>query len=71
MISQFKPISRTAYGKTSIKQKQQIKCTSSFGMGGDWSHVGHISESGTEPWWLSWSLLEFISRILKKSKNQF
>jgi hypothetical protein len=33
MIAQFKHISRTAYGKTSMKQKQQIKCTSSFGMG--------------------------------------
>lgn len=69
MISEFKPISKTAYGKTSIKQKQQIKCTSSFGMRGDWSHVGHISESGTEPWWLSWRLLEFISRILKNVKD--
>jgi hypothetical protein len=69
MISEFKPISRTAYGKTSIKQMQQIKCTSSFGMRGDWSHVGHISELGTEPWCLSWRLLEFISRILKNVKD--
>jgi hypothetical protein len=68
-FSEFKPISRTAYGKTSIKQMQQIKCTSCFGMRGDWSHVGHISELGTEPWWLSWRLLEFISRILKNVKD--
>jgi hypothetical protein len=38
-------------------------------MRGDWSHVGHISELGTEPWWFIMEAVRIHKQDSKKCQR--